>query len=65
MKITESRCNGCAECVHCGRSEQESVYYECDKCGEEADFRYGGKDYCCECLTVQLEKDGVIEEILE
>jgi hypothetical protein len=35
------------------------------KRGEEADFRYGGKDYCCECLTEQLEKDGVIEEILE
>ena len=62
-KVRESACNGCAECIHCGRSYQYYTHYECDSCGDEAEYQYGGKDYCRDCLIETLLKEGVIEKV--
>ena len=64
-KVRESACNGCAECIHCGRSHQFYTYYECDSCGDEAEYWYDDKDYCESCLLEALKSDGVIEDIPE
>lgn len=61
-KVRESACNGCAECIQCGRRYQFYTYYECDSCGDEALFRYGDEDYCESCLLAALESDGVISK---
>lgn len=61
-RIRESACNGCAECIQCGRRYQFYTYYECDSCGDEAKYRYDDKDYCEDCLLKALKSDGVISE---
>ena len=62
-KVRESACNGCAECIHCGRNYQYYTYYECDSCGGEAEYQYAGKDYCGDCLIEALLNEGVIEKV--
>lgn len=64
-RVRENMCNECAECIQCGRRYQFYTYYECDSCGDEAEYRYDGKDYCESCLLGALKSDGVIEDIPE
>ena len=64
-RVRESACNSCAECIHCGRRHQFYTYYVCDACGDEAEYRYDGKDYCKSCLLEALQSGGVIEDIPE
>ena len=61
-RVRENECNGCAECIHCGRRYQFYTYYECDSCGDEAEYRYDGSDYCKSCLLEALKSDGIISE---
>ena len=62
-RVRENMCNECAECIQCGRRYQFYTYYECDACGDEAEYRYDGKDYCEGCLLKALKADGVVEDI--
>ncbi len=57
-----SKCNGCAECVHCGRAFEQFEFVSCDACGEEGLDRYyvyEGEEYCEECM-----KDKLLEEAI-
>lgn len=51
-------CNGCAECIDCGRKNSISPVYSCDYCGDELTPDMlrrdkSGKDICLDCF---LEK---------
>ena len=57
MKKIETRCNGCPECVGCGRKHEEWSYYECDRCGSlEQLYIYEGEEICAECLLKEFEE---------
>ncbi len=62
--VKESCCNGCPECIGCGRNRETYTYVECSKCGctcEEGEY------YECEghageyCSTCALEMSGFQE----
>lgn len=49
----ESKCNGCAECVRCGRKHRHETLVFCDGCGtiiEDEVYEIDGKHYCDECI---------------
>lgn len=49
----ESECNGCAECVLCGRKHRHKKYVRCDGCGvviEDEVYEIDGKHYCDSCI---------------
>lgn len=53
MKIKQNKCNGCAECVHCGRKYEERTVLVCDVCGDEAQELYeteNGQE-CEDCIV--------------
>lgn len=57
----ESDCNGCGECVQCGRRFTSHPIYECDKCGRETTQVFeteDGEDYCERCYDELLESEG-------
>ena len=57
MKITETRCNGCPECIGCGRKYEEWSYHECDRCGSlEQLYIFGNEEICAECLLLEFEE---------
>lgn len=54
-------CNGCAECVHCGRSRIPRLVTFCDKCREEIEGTVysdeKGRDLCEFCYEQENEED--------
>ena len=53
----ECACNGCAECIGCGRKHEYYTYFECDKCGAgETELFVGinGEELCFECYKNQF-----------
>ena len=57
MKIKQTNCNGCPECIGCGRKYEEWTYYECDRCGSlEQLYRYEGEEICADCLLKEFEE---------
>ena len=54
----ECACNGCAECIGCGRKHEYYTYFECDKCGADAEemFNLEGEWVCEDCLYTMAEK---------
>lgn len=57
MKVTENYCNGCPECIHCGRNADVEVL-QCDECGAYEDelFIYDGEELCIDCIKKRLER---------
>lgn len=59
-KIRHGKCNGCPECMGCGRSYEYYYTYRCDACGvEEYDKMFTdnyGRDLCNDCLEVEYEE---------
>lgn len=57
MKITETRCHGCPECVGCGRKFEEWSYHECDRCGslERLYIWDNGEELCADCLLQEFD----------
>lgn len=60
-------CNGCAECISCGRKDIEDIVYHRDYCGdsyeiEELRREKCGKDICLDCY---LEKATAVWEDME
>lgn len=58
---TESACNGCGECIHCGRRFKSYTVYECE-CGNESyDPEEDGWDMdnelCCDCREEEEEDE--------
>ena len=64
-RVRENECKGCADCIHCGRNLRYHTYYECDSCGDEAKYRYDGKEYCESCLLEVLIADAGVEDVSE
>ena len=58
MKIKETSCYGCQECVGCGRKYEEWSYHKCDRCGstEQLYYSHDGEELCVECILEDLEK---------
>ena len=58
---TECACNGCPECIGCGRRHQYYTIWECDKCGDEwSDGKemfvgLNNEELCWECYKGQFE----------
>lgn len=58
MIETFDACNGCADCIGCGRKYDVRKAYVCDMCGDvisEYDgqplgFAFNGKDLCEDCM---------------
>lgn len=50
----ETMCNGCPECVGCGRDLLKTDVFRCDQCGEEFYEGNGkeidGQDLCWSCV---------------
>ena len=52
----ESGCQGCAECIGCGRQFRNYKIRYCDKCEDEVDKLYYdeyGREICWECYKEQ------------
>lgn len=58
MIRTVDACQGCAECIGCGRKWQKHKVIICDYCGKECDWVYllNGDHICADCLDEVLEK---------
>ena len=57
MKITRTNCNGCPECIGCGRKYEEWTYHECDRCGSlEQLYIWDGEELCGKCILNELEE---------
>jgi len=58
----ENSCNGCPDCIGCGRDRKYPVWY-CDRCGEsfyEEGYLTeiaGGEELCDKCLEEESEED--------
>ena len=53
----DTECNGCAECVGCGRQFRNIRVKFCDKCGNEVDKLYYDekhREICWECYRDQF-----------
>lgn len=50
-------CNGCAECIGCGRKDEHYTESFCDECGFEMDISMlrmiNGKAICWDCYEEQ------------
>lgn len=57
MFVRKSACNGCPECICCPLYGQWNEYWECDECGEDAEYIYNENVYCEKCF-----KKALIEE---
>lgn len=57
MITVENYCNGCPECIHCGRNVDAEVL-QCDSCGgyEDELYKFDGEDLCIDCIKERLEK---------
>lgn len=60
-------CNGCAECISCGRKDIEDIVYHCDYCGDSYEIdelrrEKCGKDIFLDCY---LEKATAVWEGME
>ena len=64
MRELENDCVGCPQgCIHCGRNRN---YYKwtCDRCGKQTtdgdEFFHldQGSDYCPDCYSELVEKEG-------
>ena len=55
--IKVDTCNGCAECIGCGRGIVTELQLFCDICNEHIEKAYviDGEDVCEECLEVLFE----------
>lgn len=56
IKLTDA-CNGCAECIGCGRKAKYRAVF-CDVCGEETGSRVylvDGKQLCDTCALEVIE----------
>ena len=58
MKITQTNCNGCPECIGCGRKYEEWTYHECDRCGslEQLYYTSDGEELCATCILSDYEE---------
>lgn len=59
MIETRNECNGCAECVGCGRKYQKYKVLICDYCHNEVEVAYvlNGDHVCADCLETIREED--------
>ena len=50
-------CNGCAECIGCGRKYRKYKVIECDICGQEVEEAriVNGDQGCLDCLPDMFE----------
>lgn len=57
MIKTISECQGCAECIGCGRKWQKYKILVCDCCGRECDSAYivNGEHMCEDCALDSLD----------
>lgn len=64
-------CNGCAECISCGRKGREDIVYYCDYCDEPLSPDMlrrdkSGKDICLDCfLDRASESWNVLDSVEE
>jgi len=58
MRIRETRCHGCTECIGCGRKFEDFYYHECDRCGslEKLYYTPDGEELCAECILNDYEE---------
>lgn len=75
----ESMCNGCGDCIGCGRRNQYTYTLFCDECGEEIEdnqhaVKIGKKHICEDCIpsyfvaelsAEELEDDELYEAAIE
>lgn len=75
----ESMCNGCPDCVGCGRRDRYTYTVVCDECGWEIEedmkvITIGKKHVCEDCIpgyfvaelsTEELEDDELYEAAIE
>lgn len=61
IKIVENgtRCNGCADCIHCGREYQKDYEVDliCDHCKDSVDDLYDddcGGQFCLKCALLNF-----------
>lgn len=57
MIRTVDACQGCAECIGCGRKWQKHRVIICDYCGKECDPAYivNGEHLCEDCVLNSLD----------
>lgn len=59
-RIRHEKCNGCPDCIGCGRKYEYYYTYVCDECGHESDEKMFvdncGQDICDFCLEVEYEE---------
>lgn len=49
-------CNGCAECIGCGRDKSIKILV-CDCCETEDDlYEFDGEELCIDCIREKLTK---------
>ena len=57
----ESKCNGCPDCIGCGRSREFVYWYECDGCKGEFEYfeleEYEGEFLCEDCIAEREESE--------
>lgn len=57
MWKTENQCVGCETCtLGRGCPLLNVSYCECDSCGDDAEYRIDGKDYCRNCAVKYLDE---------
>lgn len=58
MKVKESCCNECPECISCGRKYEVFFYHICDRCGREEQLYVwdNGEELCAECLLKEFDE---------
>jgi len=57
MRIQESLCRDCPECIHCGRNEETAIWHVCDRCGsEEQLYIFEKEELCADCLLEEFEE---------
>ena len=57
MRVKRTDCNGCPECIRCGRNTWY-YYHECDRCGSTEQLYYApdGEELCMSCIMEDYEK---------
>jgi hypothetical protein len=57
MRVKGTDCNGCPECINCGRNGWY-YYHKCDRCGstEQLYIWQHGEELCAECLLEEFEE---------
>lgn len=59
MTVKVNRCNGCPDCVGCGRNHTEYVEL-CDRCQDApVEIDYEGLELCLECAAELRELEEV------